>query len=65
LLNDLIELYWNCRVTDFAVKKMAAACKELKYVNLSGCKYLGDSTVEAFTLNSPNIEHFVRTLSVE
>jgi hypothetical protein len=57
--HPLIELYWNCRVTDFAMKKVAVACKDLEYVNLSGCKYLSDSTVLALCENCPQIYHLV------
>jgi hypothetical protein len=55
----MIELYWNCRVTDFAMKKVAVACKDLEYVNLSGCKYLSDSTILALCENCPQIYHLV------
>ncbi len=56
-----LELYWNCRITDFAMKKVAMACKDLEYVNLSGCKYLSDSTVLALCENCPQIYHLVST----
>ena len=56
-----IEFYWNCRLTDFSLKKMATQCKELEYVNLSGCKYLTDSSIIALSENCPGIKHFVRS----
>ncbi|TNV77821.1 hypothetical protein FGO68_gene8799 [Halteria grandinella] len=52
-----LELYWNCRITDFAMKKLASSCKDLEYVNLSGCKYLSDQTVVALCENCPQIRH--------
>ena len=42
---ERIELYWNCRITDFAVKKMAKACPNLNFVNFSGCKHLTDTCI--------------------
>jgi F-box and leucine-rich repeat protein 2/20 len=40
-----IELYWNCRISDFGIKRLALACKKLSNINLSGCKYLTDKSI--------------------
>jgi hypothetical protein len=55
---ERIELYWNCRITDFAVKKMAKACPILNFVNLSGCKHLSDSSISVVVESCPKITHF-------
>ncbi|CDW85727.1 f-box lrr-repeat protein 20 [Stylonychia lemnae] len=57
---ERLELYWNCRITDFGLKKLAIMNPKLSYVNLSGCKYLSDSSIMTFAQNCPNIYHFVR-----
>ena len=41
----IIELYWNCRMSDFGVKRLAAGCPKLTVVNLSGCKLLTDRSI--------------------
>ena len=41
------------------MKKLAVACKGLEYVNVSGCKYLSDSTVSTLCENCPQIYHLV------
>lgn len=56
----LVELYWNCRITDFALKKVFTACKSLEFVNLSGCKYLTDSSISTLCENCPKVTHLVR-----
>lgn len=40
-----IELYWNCKINDFCIKKLAQNCPKLMHVNLSGCKYLTDASI--------------------
>ena len=40
-----IELYWNCLVSDFGIKRLSSGCPKLRVVNLSGCKQLTDSSV--------------------
>lgn len=40
-----IELYWNCRINDFCMKKLGQKCLNLEEINLSGCKYLSDSSI--------------------
>ena len=52
-----IELYWNCRITDFCVKKLAKACTELNFVNLSGCKHLSDASIAVLAESCPKIRH--------
>eukprot|EP00347_Sterkiella_histriomuscorum_P014091 403362200 len=52
-----IELYWNCRVIDFGIKKLSSSNPNLSYVNLSGCKYLTDSSIIALCENCPEIYH--------
>jgi hypothetical protein len=42
---ERIELYWNCRVSNFGVRRLAQGCPNLKIVNFSGCKYLSDNGV--------------------
>jgi hypothetical protein len=42
-----LELYWNTRVTSAAVRHVAARCKQLTHLNLSGCKHVGDEGVAA------------------
>ena len=44
-LISILELYWNCRISDFGMKKVALSNPKLTYVNLSGCKYLSDSSI--------------------
>ena len=53
---EKIELYWNCRVSDFGVKRLAAACSRLTYVNFSGCKRLSDRGVIPVIESCPQIE---------
>ena len=59
-----VEFYWNCRITDFGLKKLAMVNPNLEYVNLSGCKYLSDSSIITLSQNCPNIYHFVNTHSI-
>jgi len=42
---EKIELYWNCRVRDIGLKRLATGCPNLTNVNFSGCKLLSDSGV--------------------
>ena len=42
---ETIQLYWNCRVRDLGLKRMATGCPKLIHVNLSGCKLLSDAGV--------------------
>lgn len=42
---ETIQLYWNCRVRDLGLKRMATGCLKLIHVNLSGCKLLSDAGV--------------------
>ena len=51
-----IELYWNCRVSDFGVKRLAAGCPKLKVVNLSGCKLLTDRSIIVLAQTCQDIE---------
>ena len=46
-----IELYWNCRINDFCIKKLAKSCTKLNFVNLSGCKHLCDSSISVLVEN--------------
>lgn len=50
-----VELYWNCRINDFCMKKLAKSCKKIKLINLSGAKYLGDSSIEAIATNCKDL----------
>lgn len=50
-----LELYWNCRINDFCMKKLAKGCKKLKLVNLSGARFLGDSSIEALATNCKDL----------
>ena len=52
-----IELYWNCRVNDFCIKKLAKMCADLQFVNLSGCKYVSDAAIKVLVDTCPNIYH--------
>ena len=49
-----IDLYWNCVISDFGIKRLSK-CTKLDYVNLSGCKYLSDSSINHLTENCPDI----------
>lgn len=42
---ETLQLYWNCRVRDLGVKRIASGCPKLLHANLSGCKLLSDSGV--------------------
>ena len=37
------------------MKKLAKACPKIKLINLSGAKYLGDSSVEALSQNCKDL----------
>ena len=52
-----VELYWNCRINDFCVKKLAQKCQSLEYVNLSGCKYLSDVAIKSVVDNCKRVHH--------
>jgi len=42
---ETIQLYWNCRVRDLGIKRIAAGCPKLRDVNFSGCKLLSDAGI--------------------
>lgn len=48
-----IELYWNVKVSDFGVRRIATGCRKLTFVNLSGCKYLSDKSIVPLVENCP------------
>ena len=49
-------MYWNCRVSDFGVKRLGLGCRDLKVVNFSGCKRLTDRGVIPVVEACPKIE---------
>jgi len=51
-------------VSDFAIKRLSA-CKELEFVNLSGCKYLSDLSVEYLAENCKQITVFNLTRNIK
>ena len=53
---ERIELYWNCRVRDLGLKRLAHGCPKLVNVNFSGCKLLSDSGVLPLVNSCRNIE---------
>jgi len=57
-----IELYWNCRITDFGVKKIGQSCPHLEFVNISGCKYIGAAAVTVVGNSCPKLTHLVRRI---
>jgi len=38
-------MYWNCRVRDLGLKRLALGCPKLIIANFSGCKLLSDAGV--------------------
>ena len=42
-----LELYWNGRLTSRALEHVAARCADLRRLNLSGCKSVTDSGLQA------------------
>ena len=50
-----LEVYWNCRINDFCIKKIASASPELEIINLSGCKYLSDASITFLVQQCPKI----------
>lgn len=49
-------MYWNCKVTDFGIKRIAENCFSLKVANFSGCKNLSDKSICVLADNCHNLE---------
>lgn len=54
---ERVELYWNCRVNDFCIKKLGQSCTKLRHVNLAGCKYVSDAPIATMLEHCPDITH--------
>ena len=42
---ERLELYWNCRIRDLGLKRLAIGCPKLTNLNLSGCKLITDAGI--------------------
>ena len=49
-------MYWNCRVSDFGVKKLSEGCNNLTVANFSGCKHLSDKGIVPLLTNCTNLK---------
>lgn len=53
---EQLDMYWNCRISDFGIRKIALNCPKLTTLNLSGCKWLTDHSIVSIAENCPEIK---------